>query len=103
MAQNRTSVAVLLTVVIILAAALVITDRRAESSAFDEIGRFQVVAGWHHTAVGRGLPDKDDVYLGKMSVFRIDTVTGETWILEERVNTESIIANEYEREWERIN
>ena len=102
MAQTRTSVAVLLTAVIILAAALVVTDRRAESSSMDEIGRFQIVAGWHHSAVGRGLPDKDDVYLGKMSVFKIDTVTGETWILEERVNTESIISNEYEREWKRI-
>jgi len=102
MATNRTRVALFLTAAAILAGALVLTGRRAESSAMDGIGRFQIVTGWHHAAVGSGPPDKDDVYVGRVSVLKIDTVTGESWILSERVNTQSVISNEYEREWERI-
>ena len=99
MARNRTSVAILLTAVLVLAGALVLTDRRAESSAMDGIGRFQVVSGWHHAAMGSGMPSKDDVYVGRMSVIKVDTVTGETWVLSERINTMSVVSNESEWEW----
>ena len=67
--------------------------------------RFQLILrnpGRHHAAVGSGPADKDDVYVGRMSAFKIDTVTRETCILNERINTQSVISNDYEREWERI-
>lgn len=99
MVRSRNSLAVILTAVSVLAGALILTGRRAESSSMDGIGRFQIVMGRHHAAVGRGLPDKDDLYVARTSVFKIDTVTGQTWVLNERVNTTSIISNEYEREW----
>lgn len=102
MARNRTSIAILLTAVIVLAGALALTHRRAESSAMDGIGRFQVVTGWHHAALGSGPPDKDDVYVGRMRVLKIDTVTGETWVLRERINTMSVISNESEWEWVKV-
>ncbi len=102
MAANRTSLAILFTAVFVLAGALVLTGRNAESSAMDGIGRFQIVTGRLQTAVGAGLPGKDDVYTARTGVFKIDTVTGQTWILSERVNTQSIVSNEYEREWQRI-
>jgi|GEM_PF-2871005 len=102
MAGNRTSIAVLLTAVLILSGALILTDRRAESSDLNGIGRFQVVTGWHHAALGSGPPDKDDVYVGRMRVLKLDTVTGETWVLDERINTISVISNESEWEWVKV-
>ena len=102
MTTNRTRVVLFFLAAAVLAGALAFTGRRAESSSLDGIGRFQIVTGWHEAAVGDGLPGKDDVHVGRMSVFRIDTVTGRTWILKERVDTQSVISNEYEREWEEI-
>ena len=102
MTTNRTRVALFLLAAAVVAGALALTGRRAESSSLQGIGRFQIVTGWHHASVGSGQPGKDDVHVGRMSVFRIDTATGETWILNERVDTQTIISNEYEREWERI-
>jgi hypothetical protein len=99
MARSRTSLAVLLTAVLVLAVALVLTGRDAQSSAMGGIGRYQIVSGWHHAEVGSGPPDKDDLYVGRVSVIKIDTVTGETWILRERINTQSVISNEFEWDW----
>ena len=99
MARDRTPLAVLLTAALVLAGALVLTERDAESSGMDGIGRYQVVSGWHHAEVGSGPPDKNDLYVGRASVIKIDTVTGDTWILRERINTQSVISNEFEWEW----
>ncbi len=47
--------------------------------------------------------DKDDVFLSNCGVFKIDTITGETWIYKERVDTQSILPNEVTGEWEPVN
>jgi hypothetical protein len=102
MMKSTTRTALFLTAAAMLAGALLVSGRSAESSAMDGIGRFQIVTGWHHGAIGSGPANKGDVYVNRMSAFKIDTVTGETWILNERINTQSVISNDYEREWERI-
>ena len=43
--------------------------------------------------------EKDDVFISNCGVFKIDTVTGETWIYRERVDTQSVISNEITGEW----
>lgn len=48
------------------------------------------------------LPEKGDSVLLRRGVLRIDTATGETWVLNEYIDTSSIIEAKYDREWVRI-
>ena len=99
MAKMRGSVAVMALAIGILVAALIGTDRRAESSDSSEVGRFQIAVGNYSGVVGQGLSKNEDVVVGRAGVFKIDTTTGQTWVLSERMDTQSIIAPEFTRKW----
>ena len=71
----------------------------AESSDASGIGRYQIVAGCYESKVGQGLLRKADSAVLRGGVFRIDTATGDTWILTERIDTSSVVEDKYEREW----
>jgi len=92
------SLAVVLTLVVVIA----VTGRRAESD-MGRVGRFQIASGCYVSSVGKGVIEKDDILVSNCGVFKIDTVTGETWIYKERVNTQSILSNEVTGEWESVN
>jgi len=100
--NGKSSVVAFLVPVAIVVAALVVTDRRAESSDMDRVGRFQIAAGCYLASVGEGVVEKDDILERSCAMFKIDTVTGETWVFRERVKTQSILADEFERRWEPI-
>jgi hypothetical protein len=99
MARTNGSVVVLMAAVAILVVVLAVTDRRAESSDAGGIGRYTIAVGAYSVVAGPGLPSNDDVLLSRGGVFKIDTVTGQTWMLSERINTGSIIAPVSERKW----
>jgi len=99
MAKMRGSIAAVVLAVAVLAAALIATDRQAESSDASGVGRFQIAVGYYSGVVGQGLPKNEDVVVGRGGVFKIDTATGQTWILSERMDTQSIIAPEFDRKW----
>jgi hypothetical protein len=99
MARTSGSVAVLMAAVAIMVVVLAVTDRRVESSDTGGIGRYTVAVGSYSVVAGPGLPSNDDVFLTRAGVFKIDTVTGQTWMLTERMNTGSIIAPVSERKW----
>ena len=65
------------------------TDAPSQSP---EVGRFALESGEYLApshAAERRLP----------GIFKIDTVTGETWIYKERINTQSVLSNEIIGEW----
>jgi hypothetical protein len=99
MTQIRNSGAVLVAALLVVIAALVLTERPVASSDANGIGRYMIVVGNYSVVAGPGLPDNDDVVLLRGGVFKIDTATGQTWMLSERVNTGSIIAPSYDRKW----
>ncbi len=101
--MNRYSLQVLpVAVLIIVIAAITLTGRRAESDT-GRIGRFQVVSGCYVASIGKGVIEKDDLLVSNCGVFKVDTVTGDTWIYRERVNTQSVVKNEVTGEWEPVN
>jgi hypothetical protein len=102
MVLNRNSTAILVTIVVILVIGLLATYRPVESSDTGPVGRFQLVAGCYESRVGQGLPGKDDTMVTRGGIFKIDTMTGETWVLTERIDTQSIIDDEITRRWEPI-
>jgi hypothetical protein len=97
--QKRNAVMAGLAGVLIVAAALALVDKPAESSDANGIGRYVLAIGSYSAIAGPGLPGNDDVVLSRGGVFKIDTVTGQTWMLSERVSTGSIIAPGYDRKW----
>jgi hypothetical protein len=101
---NRYSPLVVFLLAAVLALIVVIggTGRRAESDT-GRVGRFQIASGCYISSVGEGALEKDDVLVSNCGVFKIDTVTGQTWIYKERINTQSIISNEVTGEWEPVN
>lgn len=101
MAKRYSPLVVFLTVVLTLVVAIAVTGRRAESDT-GRVGRFQIASGCYVSSVGKGVIEKDDILMSNCGVFKIDTVTGETWIYGERVNTQSIISNEVTGEWRRV-
>ena len=101
MANRYSPLVVFLTVVLTLVVMIAATGRRAESDT-GRVGRFQIAFGCYVSSVGDGLIDKDDILMSNCGVFKIDTVTGETWIYGERVNTQSVISNEVTGEWRRV-
>ena len=98
MANRYSPLVVFLTIVLTLVLVIAVSGRRAESN-MGRVGRFQIASGCYLSSIGEGAIDKDDVYLSNCGVFKIDTVTGETWIYRERVNTQSVISNEIIGEW----
>ena len=99
MEKARPAVAALLTVLAVMAIASLVTSRKAESSDAGRVGRYQIVAGCYDSTVGAGLPGKGDETLPRRGVFRIDTATGETWVLIERIDKSSVVEDKYDREW----
>jgi hypothetical protein len=91
----------ILSVVLTLVAVIGLTGRRAGSDT-GRVGRFQIASGCYLSSVGEGVIEKDDVVLSTCGIFKIDTVTGETWIYRERVNTQSVLRDEVTGEWEPI-
>jgi hypothetical protein len=71
----------------------------AESSDASGIGRYQLVAGCYESTVGEGIIHKDDSTVLRGGVFRIDTATGDTWVLTEHIDTSSVVEDKYDREW----
>ncbi len=102
MANRYSPLVILLAVILTLVLVIGITGRRAESDT-GRVGRFQIASGCYLSSVGEGPIEKDDIFLSSCGVFKIDTVTGETWIYKERVDTESILTNEVTGEWEPVN
>lgn len=102
MANRYSPLVIVLAVVLTLVVVVGATGRRAESDT-GRVGRFQIASGCYLSSVGEGIIEKDDVLLSKCGVFKIDTVTGETWIYRERVNTQSVLTNEVTGEWEPVN
>ena len=98
MANRYSPLVVLLAVVFTLMVVITVTGRRAESDP-GRVGRFQIASGCYVSGIGEGVFEKDDVLMSTCGVFKIDTVTGQTWIYKERVNTQSILANEVIGEW----
>ena len=102
MGKAKRATAILLTVLMVSTIGFLMTSRRAESSDASRIGRYQLVVGYYESTVGKGPPRKGDGVIRRGGVFRIDTATGETWVLDERIDTSSIIEVKYDREWVRI-
>jgi len=73
--------------------------RRAESSDAGRIGRYQLAAGCYDGTVGTGMPGKGDGIVPRRGIFRIDTATGDTWVLIEHIDTTSVIEDKYDRQW----
>ncbi|HVP57782.1 MAG TPA: hypothetical protein VMU02_06765 [bacterium] len=92
-------VLILVVAVAVMVTALVVTDRRVESADTGGIGRYMIAAGTYTVVAGPGAPSNEDVLSTRGGIFKIDTVTGQTWMLNERVNTGSIIAPTSERKW----
>ncbi len=101
MTKRYSPLFVFLTVVLTLVVVIAVTGRRAESDT-GRVGRFQIASGCYASSVGEGVIEKDDILMSNCGVFKIDTVTGETWIYRERVNTQSVISNEVIGEWRRV-
>ena len=101
MANRYSPLVVSLAVVITIVVVVAVTGRRAESD-MGRVGRFQIASGCYISSVGEGVIEKDDVLVSNCGVFKIDTVTGETWIYKERVNTQSVLSNDVNGEWESI-
>jgi hypothetical protein len=76
-----------------------ITGRSAESSSRNQVGRYQLVAGCYDSAVREGLADRAALLGHRTGIFKIDTVTGQTWVYREVIDTQSIIEDQYVREW----
>jgi hypothetical protein len=91
-----------LTVLLTLVAVIAVTGRRAESD-MGQVGRFQIASGCYFTNIGEGVIEKDDIQVSTCGIFKIDTVTGDTWIYKERVNTQSVLSNEIIGEWVPVN
>jgi hypothetical protein len=98
---NRYSPLFLLLAIVTLFAVVTLTGRRAESDT-GQVGRFQVASGCYLSTVGEGMIAKDDLYVSRCGVFRIDTVTGQTWIYRERVDTQSVVSDEITGKWEPV-
>ena len=98
MANRYSPLVVSLAVLLTLAVVIGVTGRRAESDE-GRVGRFQIASGCYESSIGEGPIQKDDILTSNCGVFKIDTVTGETWIYKERVNTQSVISNEVTGEW----
>jgi hypothetical protein len=99
MARTGGLLSVLVVAVAVLVVVLAASDRRVESADAGGIGRYTIAVGAYSVVAGPGLPSNDDVFLTRAGVFKIDTVTGQTWMLSERMNTGSIIAPVSERKW----
>ena len=102
MANRYSPLVVFLAIVLTLVVVIGVTGRRVESD-MGRVGRFLIASGCYVSSVGEGMIDKDDVLLSNCGVFKIDTVTGETWIYTERVNTQSVLTNEVTGKWEPVN
>lgn len=101
MANRYSPLFVSLVIVLGFIVVIGVTGRRAESDV-GRVGRFQIASGCYLSSVGEGVIEKDDIVVSSCGVFKIDTVTGETWIYRERVNTQSVLYNEVEGEWEPV-
>ena len=101
MANRYSPLVVSLTVLLTLVAVIAATGRRAESDT-GRVGRFQIASGCYFSSVGDGVIEKDDIQVSTCGIFRLDTITGETWIYRERVNTQSVLSNEVTGEWVRV-
>lgn len=99
MGNARLAIVVLLAALAGTAIVSLVTTPKAESSDANRIGRYQLVAGCYESTVGQGLTRKEDSVILRGGVFRIDTATGDTWVLTERIDTSSVIEDKYEREW----
>jgi hypothetical protein len=99
MEKAKPVVALILAVMAAAAVVSVVVTPRAESSDTGEIGRYQLVTGCYEGTVGEGLPDKGDGIILRRGFFRLDTATGRTWVLNEYIDTSSIIETEYDMEW----
>jgi hypothetical protein len=99
MGNYRSTGLVLLAVLAVAGVAFLGITRSAESSDAGQVGRYQLAVGSYESTVGKGLPDKDDALIVRRGVFRIDTATGDTWVLKERIDTSSVVADHIEMEW----
>jgi hypothetical protein len=97
-ANRYSPLVVLLIAVLAIVLGVAVTGRRAESGT-GRVGRFQIASGCYFTSIGESIFEKDDIQVSTCGIFRIDTVTGETWIYKERVNTQSVLSNEIAGEW----
>jgi hypothetical protein len=99
MGVTKPALAILLTVLAVFAVGSFITAHDAQSSDVSGIGRYQLVAACYESTVGEGIIRKDDDSVLRGAVFRIDTATGDTWILKEHIDTSSVVEDKYQREW----
>jgi hypothetical protein len=99
MRQMRVWIAVLITGVVILSGALVVTNDRAESSAIDQVGRYQIACGYYQNTTDESRLEKPETFTTRPGVFKVDTVTGQCWVYSEKVDTESIIEDRHTRTW----
>lgn len=101
MDKGYSPLVLLLSVILTFFGVVTLTGKTAESDV-GRVGRFQVASGCYMGSVGEGLIEKDDVHFSSCGIFKIDTVTGQTWIYRERVNTQSVVSDEVTGEWEPI-
>ena len=99
MGMAKSALAIFLTVLIVIGVGYFMTAGDAESSDAGQIGRYQLVAGRYESTMGQGVIHKDDSVVLRGGIFRIDTATGDTWVLREHIDTSSVIEDKYEREW----
>jgi hypothetical protein len=91
--------AIILSVIVVIVIGSIMTARDAESSDASGIGRYQLVAGCYESTLGQGIIRKDDSVILRGGIFRIDTATGDTWILKEHIDTSSVVEDKHDREW----
>ena len=99
MGMAKPVLAIVLSVLVVIVIGSFVTARDAESADASGIGRYQLVAGCYESTVGQGIIRKDDSVILRGGIFRIDTATGDTWILKEHIDTSSVVEDRHDREW----
>lgn len=97
--RKQASVVIAVLACMVVAVVFLADSRSAESSDAGQVGRYQLAVGSYESRVGEGLPGVDDSFLVRRGVFRIDTATGRTWVLKERIDTSSVVDLSIEMEW----
>jgi hypothetical protein len=99
MRRTRTSVTILIVAGLMFAGAVAVSIREAESSSGDEVGRYQLAAGYYDGMVREGFEPGPRGLAQRAGVFKIDTATGRTWVYKEIMDNRSIIEPSFSREW----
>lgn len=99
MRRTGTSVTILIVTGLMLAGAVAVTNREAESSSQDEVGRYQLAAGYYDSTIREGFETGSRRQAQRTGVFKIDTATGQTWVYKEVIDNRSIIEPSLSREW----